>query len=130
VKQSLGTLAIFSIATGAMLGSGFFLLPAASPFPTYSSMESRDTNWLPHARSPASTSRGIAAPVHAVFVLLGSKDDPQQDLRILAAIARRVEDADFLSRWEKAKDADHLSRVLLGLPKGGERAAPTDPDVS
>ena len=59
---------------------------------------------------------GVASGVTAVFVLLGSKDDPQQHLRMLAAIARRVEEPDFLARWEKAKDGEHLKRVLLGLP--------------
>ncbi|MHC5056843.1 MAG: amino acid permease [Planctomycetota bacterium] len=59
---------------------------------------------------------GVAPGVTAVFVLLGSKDDPQQHLRMLAAIARRVEESDFLARWEKARDGEHLKRVLLGLP--------------
>jgi mannitol/fructose-specific phosphotransferase system IIA component (Ntr-type) len=59
---------------------------------------------------------GVAPGVTAVFVLLGSKDDPQQHLRMLAAIARRVEEPDFLARWDKAKDGEHLKRVLLGLP--------------
>ena len=59
---------------------------------------------------------GVAPGVTAVFVLLGSKDDPQQHLRMLAAIARRVDEPDFLARWEKAKDGEHLKRVLLGLP--------------
>jgi len=59
---------------------------------------------------------GVACPVTAVFVLLGARKDPQQHLRMLAAVARRVEEPDFLARWEKAKDGEHLKRVLLGLP--------------
>lgn len=59
---------------------------------------------------------GVACPVTAVFVLMGAKGDPQQHLRMLAAVARRVEEPDFLARWEKAKDGEHLKRVLLGLP--------------
>ncbi len=59
---------------------------------------------------------GVASGITAVFVLLGSRDNPQQHLRMLAAIARRVEEPDFLARWEKAKDGEHLKRVLLGLP--------------
>jgi basic amino acid/polyamine antiporter, APA family len=59
---------------------------------------------------------GVAKPVRAVFVLMGAKQDPQQHLRMLAAVARRVEEPDFLTRWENAADGEHLKRVLLGLP--------------
>ena len=59
---------------------------------------------------------GVAHRVTAVFVLLGAKHDPQQHLRMLAAVARRVEEPDFLARWEKATDGEHLKRILLGLP--------------
>jgi mannitol/fructose-specific phosphotransferase system IIA component (Ntr-type) len=59
---------------------------------------------------------GVASGVKAVFVLLGTKENPQQHLRMLAAVARRVEEPDFLARWMKAKDGEHLKRVLIGLP--------------
>lgn len=59
---------------------------------------------------------GVSRPVKAVFVLLGNRADPQQHLRMLAAVARRVEEPDFLERWESAADGEQLKRVLLGLP--------------
>jgi amino acid transporter/mannitol/fructose-specific phosphotransferase system IIA component (Ntr-type) len=70
---------------------------------------------IARARSPLHFP-GVTPGVNAVFALLGSRDDPQQHLRMLAALARRVEDPDFLVRWEKARDGEHLRRVLLGLP--------------
>ncbi|MHC4915047.1 MAG: amino acid permease [Planctomycetota bacterium] len=59
---------------------------------------------------------GVAQGVRAVFVLLGSKEDPQQHLRMLATVARRAEEQDFLQRWTKAADEEHLKRIMLGLP--------------
>ena len=43
---------------------------------------------------------------------------PQQRLGILAAIARRAVGPDFQDRWTKAKDGEHLKRVLLDPPSG------------
>jgi len=57
---------------------------------------------------------GIASGVTAVFVLLGSKAGPQQHLRMLASIARRAEEPDFLARWASAADEDGLRRLLAG----------------
>jgi amino acid transporter/mannitol/fructose-specific phosphotransferase system IIA component (Ntr-type) len=56
---------------------------------------------------------GIGTPIHAVFVLLGSKDDPQQHLRMLAGIARRAEGPSFLKDWLGAKDAEDLRTLLV-----------------
>ncbi len=56
---------------------------------------------------------GVEKPVHAVFILLGSIEDPQQHLRILAGIARRAEEPDFMERWAEAEDAEALRAILL-----------------
>ena len=56
---------------------------------------------------------GIGAPVHAVFVLLGSRDDPQQHLRMLAGIARRAEEPTFLGDWIEAKEVEGLRALLV-----------------
>ncbi|MBT5874503.1 MAG: amino acid permease [Candidatus Latescibacteria bacterium] len=53
------------------------------------------------------------AAVKAVFFLVSPEDDPGQHLRILAQIARRVEDEDFASSWETAPDIHAIKDVLL-----------------
>jgi mannitol/fructose-specific phosphotransferase system IIA component (Ntr-type) len=56
---------------------------------------------------------GVGTPIHSVFVLLGSKDDPQQHLRMLAGIARRAEGPRFLGDWLAADGAEELRAVLV-----------------
>jgi mannitol/fructose-specific phosphotransferase system IIA component (Ntr-type) len=56
---------------------------------------------------------GVGEPVHAVFVLMGCKPDPQQHLRMLAALARRVEETDFMERWLAAPDGESLKQLIL-----------------
>lgn len=56
---------------------------------------------------------GVGTPIHAVFVLLGSKDDPQQHLRMLAGIARRAEEPSFLTSWHEADDTETLRAILV-----------------
>jgi len=51
--------------------------------------------------------------VHAVFLLVSPKDDPTQHLRLLAQIARHVEDKDFEKDWLAAVDEQELKEVLL-----------------
>jgi amino acid transporter/mannitol/fructose-specific phosphotransferase system IIA component (Ntr-type) len=70
---------------------------------------------MARARSPLHFP-GVAQGVRAVFVLLGCKENPQQHLRMLASVARRAEEQDFLQRWMKAEDEEHLKRIMLGLP--------------
>lgn len=62
-------------------------------------------------------------PIHAVFVLLGSRSDPAQHLRILAEIARRADTPMFLERWNRAETAEELKLLLL------EEPAPISPKV-
>jgi mannitol/fructose-specific phosphotransferase system IIA component (Ntr-type) len=56
---------------------------------------------------------GVEKPVHAVFVLLGSKDDPQQHLRMLAGIARRADEPRFTNVWAEARDVEELRELIL-----------------
>ncbi len=51
--------------------------------------------------------------VKAVFFLVSPEDDPGLHLRILAQIARRVEDDDFQASWDSAPDTHALKDVLL-----------------
>ena len=61
---------------------------------------------------------GVGRPVYAVFVLLGSRADPQQHLRMLAGIARRAEEPRFLARWAATEAVEDLKALLLtGEPR-------------
>ena len=51
--------------------------------------------------------------IHAIFILLGSRDNPSRHLRFLAEIARRAEDPGFIDRWIKAKGMGELVDILL-----------------
>ena len=51
--------------------------------------------------------------VHAVFFLVSPEDDPSQHLRILAQIARRIDQDDFLPAWLGAKNEVQLREVFL-----------------
>jgi APA family basic amino acid/polyamine antiporter len=55
---------------------------------------------------------GVESPVHAVFVLLGSTGDPQQHLRMLAGIAGRTDQRNFLKRWLAAPEAREVRETL------------------
>ncbi|MDZ8118780.1 amino acid permease [Pontiella agarivorans] len=56
---------------------------------------------------------GASQPIHAVFMLLGSRKDPTQHLRFLAEIARRAESPEFIPRWLAAADVSALTGLLL-----------------
>jgi len=51
--------------------------------------------------------------VHGIFFLVSPESDPTQHLRILAKIAGRVDDDDFASKWESAKNDHELQDALL-----------------
>lgn len=51
--------------------------------------------------------------VHGLFFLASPENDPTQHLRILAKIAGRVDDEDFLNKWENALDEHDLKEALL-----------------
>ncbi len=56
---------------------------------------------------------GTSQPIHAVFMLLGSRKDPTRHLRFLAEIARRAENPDFIPEWLAAADVSSLAEQLL-----------------
>ncbi len=51
--------------------------------------------------------------VHALFFLVSPEDNPSQHLRILAQIAGRVEDDDFMQLWKSAGNEQELKEALL-----------------
>ncbi len=53
------------------------------------------------------------AVVKAVFFLISPEDNPTLHLRILAQIAGRVDDENFMHEWEQAADDQELKEVLL-----------------
>jgi len=52
-------------------------------------------------------------PIHAFFFLVSPKGNPGQHLRILAQIAGRVDEENFLRDWLLAKDEQELKEILL-----------------
>lgn len=57
--------------------------------------------------------KATAAPLYAVFFLVGAKDRAGQVLRILAQLAAHVDDEHFLPSWRAARDDQQLKEVLL-----------------
>ena len=57
--------------------------------------------------------RASEVPVHAVFFLVGPQDDPGRHLRILAQIARRVDQDDFMPEWLEATNPGRLKEALF-----------------
>ncbi len=51
--------------------------------------------------------------IHAVFFLVGSKDERNFHLRTLSSIAQIVQEVRFEERWEKARDINGLRDVVL-----------------
>jgi len=51
--------------------------------------------------------------VNAIFFLVSPEDDPTQHLRILAQIAGRVEEENFITEWTNAADDQEIKEVLL-----------------
>ncbi len=51
--------------------------------------------------------------VHAVFFLVSPEANPGQHLRILAQIAGRVDDSDFLAAWLAGEGEQRLKEILL-----------------
>jgi APA family basic amino acid/polyamine antiporter len=54
-----------------------------------------------------------APRVHAVFVLVGSRDERNFHLRALAAIAQIVQDPHFKDKWMSAKNKEALRDIVL-----------------
>lgn len=51
--------------------------------------------------------------VNAIFFLISPENNPAQHLRILAQIAGRVDDDNFVNEWNTAKSDQELKEVLL-----------------
>lgn len=51
--------------------------------------------------------------VYAMFFLVSPEADPGMHLRILAHIAGRIEQDDFLDAWKRAQDEQELKEILL-----------------
>ncbi len=52
-------------------------------------------------------------PVHAVFVLMGSRDERNYHLRALMHIAQITHDPEFDEKWEKARGPEELRNIVL-----------------
>ncbi len=51
--------------------------------------------------------------VHAVFMLVSPEEDHRQHLRMLAHLANRIDEDNFMDRWRQASNAAHLKELLL-----------------
>jgi mannitol/fructose-specific phosphotransferase system IIA component (Ntr-type) len=56
---------------------------------------------------------GLDEPVRAVFFLVGPEHDPGRHLRILAQIARRVDQDSFMPEWLSAEGDSQLKEALF-----------------
>ncbi len=56
---------------------------------------------------------GNDKPVHALFALLGTRDERNLHLRVLAAVAQLVQEPDFEQRWLNARDEQGIRDVIL-----------------
>jgi len=54
-----------------------------------------------------------AEKIHAAFFLLSPEDDPSQHLRMLAELARRIDQDDFMQQWLAATNEVRLREVFL-----------------
>ena len=55
----------------------------------------------------------LQGPIYAFFFLVSPKENPGQHLRILAQIAGRVDDNNFLKDWKDATDEQDIKEILL-----------------
>ena len=55
----------------------------------------------------------LQGPIHAFFFLVSPNENPGQHLRILAQIAGRIDDKNFLKDWKGATDEQDLKEILL-----------------
>jgi len=55
----------------------------------------------------------LQGPIHAFFFLISPNDNPGQHLRILAQIAGRVDDENFIKDWLVAIDEQEMKEILL-----------------
>ena len=60
-----------------------------------------------------SLGKKLEEPTRAVFFLVGPEADPGRHLRILAQIARRVDQESFMPEWLGAESDEHLKEALF-----------------
>jgi len=51
--------------------------------------------------------------LHAIFFLLSPLDNPTQHVRMLAQVARQIEDENFMNNWLIAEDEQQLKETIL-----------------
>ena len=56
---------------------------------------------------------GRSEPIQAIFFLMSPLNDPGQHLRLLAQIAGRVDEGDFMEAWLSASDHQELKEAIL-----------------
>ena len=59
------------------------------------------------------TGHEVEAQLTAIFFLFSPEGDPSRHLRILAQIARRADDENFLRDWQAATDEFELKEIVL-----------------
>ena len=57
--------------------------------------------------------KAAEAPIRAIFFLVSGEEDPGRHLRILAQLAGRVEDEEFIAEWLAGHDELELKETLL-----------------
>jgi amino acid transporter/mannitol/fructose-specific phosphotransferase system IIA component (Ntr-type) len=57
--------------------------------------------------------RAADSPIRAIFFVVSGETDPGRHLRILAQLAGRVEDEDFITDWLAGRDEQELKETLL-----------------
>jgi amino acid transporter/mannitol/fructose-specific phosphotransferase system IIA component (Ntr-type) len=57
--------------------------------------------------------RAAESPIRAIFFLVSGETDPGRHLRILAQLAGRVEDEEFIAEWLASQDEQELKETLL-----------------
>ena len=70
-------------------------------------------NELCFVEAPDFSGKISLQPIHAFFYLISPNENPGQHLRILAQIAGRIDDENFLKDWLDASDEQELKEILL-----------------
>ena len=55
----------------------------------------------------------VAQKTHAIFLLVSPEDNPGQHLRMLAELANKIDQEDFVESWVEASNGAHLKQLLL-----------------
>jgi len=59
------------------------------------------------------TRQAAESPIHAIFFLVSGEGDAGRHLRILAQLAGRIEDDDFMDEWVNDRNEQDLKETLL-----------------